>query len=735
MHAYGDINGFSRMVDKIDQPEFLKAAKAFAEESAETIRKAKAEQTEKGHGAEEKQEAKLSSVNPDVKYSSVSMAEETDTEKAERLRNAKLTVTTANNNHEDYSIQLLQHIKKQRATPILKAIAEKFNDLSNLHNRELDIEFSLSSTAISRSASHQIDVTKMNYEGQALVFANLAQMCKNAYPAEVHIDEKPKSGTKIHDVVTLYSVLQDGENAVFAKMTVKIPEDQKARLHMVVSTEIKKGTNLTLITGLENVPVGKNDSFEITLPQFLNYVKDYPEFVKRIPVDKVVSSYDAKFSTVTDRDIAENYMELAKEPEKNMEQLQRMVDEAAKKAGYSIRMFHGAKNGGGFTVFRDWSYFTQNEAYARRYMNQSNREDRDSLYSVYVKLGKTFDTRKAKDKKLFNQIRMEMGLGEIGERGLPDWTDGYDLSEYIEENELPYDSIVLDEGGDMVNGKPVYRGDSYVVRDSSSVKSAAPVTYDDDGNVVPLEKRFDEAERDIRFSSVIDDKSGVKEQVRANLDTINSIAPVLDINTQKYFGLNTGDARLQIIMDLESSGFVAHRDGFGDVDLNEKLLNKSLNYSEKTEKAESARRIAFLAIKPVIEKGRQIYTRINHKGRGYDTYTFAAPVNINGKHGIVGVIVRKTTSLKYDVHRVLAPDGTVFGIEKEAEMSTDWGASKDGAFTNPTNSASEDMVTPSGNKVNSKFSTVTDADRTDKEVKKKRTCRCQESGYAYSAGG
>lgn len=183
------------------------------------------------------------------------------------------------------------------------------------------------------------------------------------------------------------------------------------------------------------------------------------------------------------------------------ETAQRMVDDAAKKAGYSVRMFHGAKKGGGFTVFRDWSYFTQNEAYARRYMNQSNREDGDSLYSVYVKLGKTFDTRKARDRKLFNQIRQEMGLGEIGERGLPDWTDGYDLSEYIEENELPYDCIVLDEGGDMVNGKPVYRGESYVVRDSSSVKSAAPVTYDDDGNVIPLSQRFQKEQKDIRYSA------------------------------------------------------------------------------------------------------------------------------------------------------------------------------------------------------------------------------------------
>ena len=36
---------------------------------------------------------------------------------------------------------------------------------------------------------------------------------------------------------------------------------------------------------------------------------------------------------------------------------QRMVDEAAEMAGYTRRMWHGAKNGKTFTTFRGWSYF------------------------------------------------------------------------------------------------------------------------------------------------------------------------------------------------------------------------------------------------------------------------------------------------------------------------------------------------------------------------------------------
>ncbi len=97
-------------------------------------------------------------------------------------------------------------------------------------------------------------------------------------------------------------------------------------------------------------------------------------------------------------------------------------------------------------------------------------------------------------------MRSEYGLSKVQESGLPDWTDGYDIAEFIDENGLDYDSIILDEGGDLVDGKPVSRGFSYVIRSSEQVKSADPITYDDSGNVIPLTERFDSGNRDIRWS-------------------------------------------------------------------------------------------------------------------------------------------------------------------------------------------------------------------------------------------
>jgi len=203
------------------------------------------------------------------------------------------------------------------------------------------------------------------------------------------------------------------------------------------------------------------------------------------------SSLHAFFS----RDLSSAYMAAAESGD--TETAQRLVDEAAKEAGYDMHLYHGAKKGGGFTRFKDWSYFTANKQYAERYQQRDNP---DSLYDVYVKSDRMFDTRKKKDRAIFEKYREEYGMSELQNSGLPDWTDGYDIVDFIEENGLDYDGIVLDEGGDMVDGKPVSRGESYVIRKSDQVKSASAVTRDDQGNIIPLEERFNSKNDDIRFS-------------------------------------------------------------------------------------------------------------------------------------------------------------------------------------------------------------------------------------------
>lgn len=194
----------------------------------------------------------------------------------------------------------------------------------------------------------------------------------------------------------------------------------------------------------------------------------------------------------------------------DMETAQKLVDEAAKAAGYDIKAYHGTPNGT-FTVFRDWQYFTENKEYADVYQNQGassygykKTARNPKTYEVYIKPQNAFDTRTARDRAIFeNEFYRKWGNGApLSDRGLPDWTDGYDLVEFFEENGYDYDAIYLDEGGTGGYGDAVNdRGISIVVKDSAQIKSADPVTYDDSGKVIPLSERFNPENKDIRYAT------------------------------------------------------------------------------------------------------------------------------------------------------------------------------------------------------------------------------------------
>lgn len=245
------------------------------------------------------------------------------------------------------------------------------------------------------------------------------------------------------------------------------------------------------------VPSGDIIVYSVGESQVQNSMKEAFEKAKQGKEDK------GKYS----REMDTQYMSAVESGD--MQTARRMVEQAAEAAGYNRLFYHGAKKGGGFTKFRDWQYFTENRAYAERY---TQREKPGSLYTVFAKMENPFDTRNPEAMEVFEEARQELGLGEIQDTGLPDWTDGYDLADYIDENDLDYDGIVLDEGGDLVNGKPVSRGLSYVIRKSAQVKSAETVTYGDEGNIIPLSERFRPDNTDIRYSREMDTVKALERQ-------------------------------------------------------------------------------------------------------------------------------------------------------------------------------------------------------------------------------
>ena len=175
--------------------------------------------------------------------------------------------------------------------------------------------------------------------------------------------------------------------------------------------------------------------------------------------------------------------------------------------GNLMVMYHGTPNGA-HNTFRSGSYFTPDASYADKYQNPSasslstgKTASNPKTYKVYLNITKPFDTRNDAERDIFqNEYYRKYGTGApLSESGLPDWTDGMDLQEFIEEMGYDYDGLILDEGGTGGYGDEVIsRGLSYVTFSSEQVKNVDnknPTTDRDIRHALPdedLDALFDD---------------------------------------------------------------------------------------------------------------------------------------------------------------------------------------------------------------------------------------------------
>lgn len=203
---------------------------------------------------------------------------------------------------------------------------------------------------------------------------------------------------------------------------------------------------------------------------------------------------------------------------KHLEEVKGNVSKVVDENGEPMVMYHGTEwnplaEKSGNAAFKDESYFTDKKDYANRYKKDGK------IYEFYLNLKKPFDTRNSKEKEIFErEFYRKWGNGApLTERGLPDWTDGSDLLEFIREKGYDYDGIILDEGADGGYGKNVsYRGESYVPINSTQIKSAT----DNAGT-------FNPDNPDIRYS--LDENGWKSEEAgegRLSPRIIDPLAPV-----------------------------------------------------------------------------------------------------------------------------------------------------------------------------------------------------------------
>lgn len=148
----------------------------------------------------------------------------------------------------------------------------------------------------------------------------------------------------------------------------------------------------------------------------------------------------------------------------------------------------------------------------------------------------------------------------------------------------------------------------------------------------------------------------IKEELKDAAMQLSEMDPVVTLIVNPFSSKRRSDIASIIDKEYKKIGNQVDRQNFGVVLLGLSQINKALDYLNT-----EAEYSAFLAVPYVIKRGIIINYHANHKGRKLESITFAAPVDINGTVGNMGVVVqRQQDTSRYKTHRIIMPDGTDF---------------------------------------------------------------------------
>lgn len=252
---------------------------------------------------------------------------------------------------------------------------------------------------------------------------------------------------------------------------------------------------------------------------------------------------------------------------------QKMVDEAAKKAGYDIKAYHGTSNYGftrfdnyftKFGLFGNGFYFTESPEVAESY-TKKGKGTNPGVYSVFLKADNLIDMDAPADlskwRKGFRDFDFDesyldgVSTNEDAFRALKEAMQDAEMYQWEAEETVPdfiremgYDGITH-MGGGRYGSKDGPSHRVYIVYDSSQIKSADPVTYDKDDKPISLSERFNPENDDIRYSLKGLDADAIPESVRRYGRIKPGENPARDVQVPKKV---TGDKRERVSQTIRT---------------------------------------------------------------------------------------------------------------------------------------------------------------------------------------
>lgn len=164
----------------------------------------------------------------------------------------------------------------------------------------------------------------------------------------------------------------------------------------------------------------------------------------------------------------------------------------------------------------------------------------------------------------------------------------------------------------------------------------------------------------------------LKENI-PNLESDSSVAVTSSDSVLQTPGNTMAEKARQLFSKIVGK---VSRAGFGDVEINNRSMKDDLSHGIGMAKA-----AVIPAIPDVIKNGKQIDFQSQWKGRPYDGYVFAAPVDLDGRKVYVAAIVKQTSKNRFYLHEVVDSDGNIIKINGGEKANPTSLSSVDGTGT------------------------------------------------------
>lgn len=390
------------------------------------------------------------------------------------------------------------------ARVIQKVIAEKFHNIIDVHGQKIQINKTTNDEfRRSNSANELMSSNPQAYNDKLKTIANADEILRTA---RNWIGEEKKHNRK-DDIVEFARgnvAYRVGLNGYIADVIVGTRKNGSAVLYDLVNIYEKEITEAPVtVASKDNSQRRQDASAEEIITQPNATVKQ-------------------QFSLSPETDRA--YMDAVENA--NIEAAQVMVDEAAKQAGFTEEVYHGTRRGFGFTKYDPSksnaapALFTSGDlAVARTY----SQDDGVTNISLAQELGLTAGNYRffantegmieidAKggvwdairlDQEL--QDKLNSGAGSNPYDRINPVTSTNELAGYAKKSGYRVVKITNVYDQSMQPGQEYHQekpGSVYIfLYPNEQLRSADPVTYDDEGNVIPLSQRFNPQSGDFRES-------------------------------------------------------------------------------------------------------------------------------------------------------------------------------------------------------------------------------------------